>query len=38
MTATGTADREIVAREYGAVEGGKQCLARLDEFLAHLQK
>lgn len=27
-------DRNIVIREYGAVEGGKQTLQRLDEFLA----
>jgi uncharacterized protein YndB with AHSA1/START domain len=28
------ADRDRVVNEFGALEGGKQCLARLDEFLA----
>jgi uncharacterized protein YndB with AHSA1/START domain len=28
------ADRDRVVNEFGAVEGGKQCLARLDEFLS----
>ena len=28
------ADRDLVVKEYGAIEGGKQTLARLAEFLA----
>lgn len=31
-------DREFVAQKYGAIEGGKQCLARLDEYLAQIKK
>jgi uncharacterized protein YndB with AHSA1/START domain len=31
-------DRNFVAKEYGAIEGGKQTLARLAEFLAEMQK
>ena len=31
-------DRDFVAKEFGAIEGGKQCLARLDEYLADMKK
>lgn len=30
------ADRDLVVREYGAVEGGKQTLARLAEYLSQM--
>jgi uncharacterized protein YndB with AHSA1/START domain len=30
------ADRDIVVKEYGAIEGGKQTLARLGEYLAKM--
>lgn len=31
------ADRDMVVREYGAVEGGKQTLERLGEYLAQMR-
>jgi uncharacterized protein YndB with AHSA1/START domain len=29
-------DRDLVVEKYGAIEGGEQTLAHLDEYLAHL--
>ena len=31
------AERDLVVKEYGAIEGGKQTLARLDDYLRTLQ-
>ena len=31
------ADRDLVVKEYGAIEGGKQTLARLNEYVNNLQ-
>lgn len=30
-------ERDRVIREFGAIEGGKQCLANLDAYLAKMQ-